>query len=784
MTCHRLLCLALVLTPALLPCSNHRLPGTVVAQDAGRPRGVTPSVDSEDEPVDPRLSIEFNRRYQDLRSGSPLSIDWTLTWNGPRLPRGHLDVHVVQGRRVLGRLLSRREIVLTDTGTRFRTLLPPFNTDHDTSSPLDIRAFFISDAGVFPLGERSLRIAGPLRRSFVVAFCEPWQQTSSQEELLFTNSLNIEPLVHTAYGRPAVFAGQRLVTTYPARIYPADVPTDPLWLCEFNVLVLLPEGLRNLRRNQLDAIARWVDAGGNVCVFIDGNLAALQIDFVNRLARATDDHPRIQLDENGLPRFADSPARLHKGLGRVVIHQDPPLEVDFLVSSEWQASVSFLWNRLRTTPTHFTQPIPGTPPRQRPPEFGRPQRKATLPASASTSAQPNLSAPSQVAETRPLLGPTVLQSEIKWRLQSVNSLVARLTPDDFEVVPLWLLGLLLVVYVFAIGPVDYLVLGWLGVRKLTWIVFPLMTVAFTVLIVWISHEYMGTSGNVRQLIVRDIGDGGELVRENRFDLHLVGSNTTLATTVTRGLFTPIDHRRFLSNSPVYSVDRPGSGYDATEPSEYIGTIPSGFTALQNVPQWSPQVNRVFRIAPEEPIPAFDWESVEPETLATAGDAASRFQAAIQQVFGLRSTAMLFHADQAAHHLGNTANVPLFPESPQDWFMGGQRRRNGRWAITNQADLIAWNAVNSNGRRRADFLRDACVRPSRGVFRAVSRVAPHGGDNFEDLALLDPTDPGQWLLVIAVADGDSLLLYRHLYHDRPDPESPADPQSAVSTTSPR
>ena len=64
------------------------------------------------------------------------------------------------------------------------------------------------------------------------------------------------------------------------------------------------------------------------------------------------------------------------------------------------------------------------------------------------------------------------------------------------------------------------------------------------------------------------------------------------------------------------------------------------------------------------------------------------------------------------------------------------------------------------------------------------MAPHGGDNFEDLALLDPTDPGQWLLVIAVADGDSLLLYRHLYHDRPDHEISADPQPAVSTTSQR
>ncbi|GIS63616.1 MAG: hypothetical protein CM1200mP2_58410 [Planctomycetaceae bacterium] len=88
MTRQRLLSLALVLTPALLPCLGHRLACTTIAQETRRPAGVTPSVDSEDEPVDPRLSIEFNRRYQDLRSGSPLSIDWTLTWDGPPCPGG------------------------------------------------------------------------------------------------------------------------------------------------------------------------------------------------------------------------------------------------------------------------------------------------------------------------------------------------------------------------------------------------------------------------------------------------------------------------------------------------------------------------------------------------------------------------------------------------------------------------------------------------------------------------------------------------------------------------
>lgn len=737
MQCLRLLFLPLILATVLLGWPSGGLLLTATAQDRPVPRGVTPQVDSEDEPVDSRLSIEFNRRYQDLRSGSPLSIDWTLKWHGTRLPRGHLDVHIIQGRRIRGRLLSNREIVLTDEGTRFRTLLPPFNTDNDPFSPLDIRAFFISDDGIFPLGERSLRVAGPLRRSFVVAFCEPWQQTSSPEELQFTNSLNAEPLIQAAFGQSLALMKQRLVATYPARIYPADVPTDPLWLCEYNMLVVLPDGLRGLRRNQLEAIVKWVDAGGNLCVFLDGPLASVHVQFVNRLARSTDQDPRLRLTENGLPKLTDDPARLHKGLGRVVIHQELPLEQNFRESRRWQASVSFLWNRLHANlgPTQLQS-------------FQFPSRGSQLPPiSVQPGRRPSASVESQSAVNR-----MTLPNEIKWRLNSVNSLFVRLTPDDFEVVPLWLLGMLLAGYVFVIGPVDYVVLGWLRLRKWTWIVFPLMTVAFTVLIIWISHEFMGTSGSARQVLFRDIGDNGELVRENRFELHLAGSHTTLATTVQRGLFTPVDHRRYLSHNQFYPSGMPSPDLALAEPAEYVGAIPTEFTAVQDLPQWSPQVNRIFRIAPDDPVPVFDWDAVTPETLATTGPVYDRFRASVHAAFGLRCAAILFHENHEALQLWNS-EILLFSADTRSWQMGERRP-------------TASNTQFSTAIQGTNFLENSCVRPTLGIFRALSRVAPHGGDNFEDLPLLDPTDPGQWLLVIAVADGDNLLLYRHLYHDRP------------------
>jgi hypothetical protein len=61
------------------------------------------------------------------------------------------------------------------------------------------------------------------------------------------------------------------------------------------------------------------------------------------------------------------------------------------------------------------------------------------------------------------------------------------------------------------------------------------------------------------------------------------------------------------------------------------------------------------------------------------------------------------------------------------------------------------------------LRELCVRPQRGFFTVVSQVSPTGGGDFEDSALLDPTDPDSWLLAVIVRDGQNFTVYRRLYH---------------------
>ena len=64
---------------------------------------------------------------------------------------------------------------------------------------------------------------------------------------------------------------------------------------------------------------------------------------------------------------------------------------------------------------------------------------------------------------------------------------------------------------------------------------------------------------------------------------------------------------------------------------------------------------------------------------------------------------------------------------------------------------------------AAFLEDVSVNGLGGLFAVVSQLSPTGGKDFEDMALVDPSDPDQWLLIVAVERGDEVDLYRKLYN---------------------
>ena len=665
---------------------------------------------------DTRLAVDFQRLSPVIRTGAPLSVDWSLSWKGPGLLTGHVDMTILHGREVL-ELLRTDEIVVNESGYRFRTLLPTVMPDNPLL-PLDIQASFVSrQHGTFDLGERSLRVQGSSRRALVLCLVTVIRREEPPAEIAFRDSLSFE--------QRAPQPLRNAITTYPSVVAPADLPSDPLALCQFNVVVLRPDGFGDLDDLQLEALVDWVDAGGSLAVVPGQSLTPRRADFLNHLLAADGNRPVFTLNDAG--RLATRPTgrtlwRNRKGLGRVAITISDPLDPAFVASADWEATVSFLWNR-----------------------HAHPENLSLLQQLRKRESSVAVDDARRASFTR--------TTAINWRIPTVGSLVKKLTPQDFEIVPLWLLGFLLAGYVVLIGPVDYLVLGWLRVRRLTWVLFPLVTVAFTAFIIWVSHAYMRTTGPQKEVVFQDLGDDGRVVRESRFRLLLTGTSQTIRTSVRGALFTPLDHSRFGRAEGLRVDDFNQGSRELVGPAMFVGRVPAAYVAIQEMPQWTPQLNRLFQIRPEVDPPRFDFAGVATEELSDPTQRA-RLADRLRAAFEADVTATVFHLRQV-DYIARTVE-PVFPPPER-------------------ANLYQTTVIQTPGGPQvvqrpfpgfetgvADFLSETCVRSSRGLFLLTTRIPPHGGDNFEDLTLLDPTDPSQWLLVVAVQRGDRLMIYRKLY----------------------
>lgn len=710
-----------------------------------------------------RLTAQVSSRTPKPRLGAPVTLVWDIRWTGLELLEGYLDIRLRDGRERLGDVRTD-EMVLSTGRRRFETTLPIRSTNN-FSSQLEIEVDFVTEERRFRLGSYLLfpTRADPYgSRTLTVAVCDPWQTAFSGRRARLVESLRLERFNPRQNDTS-------LVTSF-GKVKPAEMPADPLGYCAYNVVLLADEGLTDLRPQQLDVLFQWVEAGGSLCVAAGGGLADHHLAFLNRLA-ANDEavSPFLAGPDGRLMRDSAAGATeirlLYPGMGRAAVVIAPPGVERDTDSAAWRRMVAFLWN-VRT------ELVPGIV-QDGQWEPGRLRRNV---------AQAN---PYYLEEAPVNAG----QSFEYMPISEGNWLLDRLMPETVEVVPLSLIGLILIAYVLVIGPGDYLLLGLLRLRKLTWILFPVVTVGVTLFTVWLSHWYMQPSETRRTVQFLDVGSEGRLgtaghrpkvgpvVRRSRFELLFTSTPREVTTDVAGEVFAPLDQQRFRAQSvQMYQQYQYGFELAAEEqlvpPAEYAGRIPSRYTVTQQIPQFTPQVNRFFSIAPKTErntaygTPAegssdaagFNWHRLRPEPGQSVSTTMSdrnwreKVRSAVQRHFGNGAAIWLMHGDQVAQIAGDPA---LFS------------RRHTEWDTAYPAPSYYGPGpvpLDMEGRnyRNTDFLRQTCVRPTIGLFSLVTRIAPTGGDNFEDLAVLDPTDPNQWLLVVAVESSGDLLIYRKLY----------------------
>jgi hypothetical protein len=652
------------------------------------------------------LKLSLKPTVDIMRSNSPLLLDATLTWSSPRLLEGRLEMDLYLGQQCVARYCSR-DVALSENKVTLPLMLPPV-TPPDESTTCLLQARFEGTGERIELGAFDVAAQVQRRRVLVagVVVSEGAQnpprgvQTPEDQPFALQESLRIE----SRMSRDDLL---RDVSCRVVEVLPDAVPECGLELSAFDTLVVTRDGLDELRTDQLEAIADWVEAGGSACLMLVQLRDRRQQALLQRIAGGSAEEPVLAFDANGTPRLLHKgPAGWHRGapgIGRSIV-ADAPIDVQ---GSEWQREVCYLLgvraNQVADLLAHDQQPAAGSSLE----ETGR----------FDIDYQP--------------LAPRPLPDEAR--------LPALLMPDKIEGVPFRIVCGLLAGCLLAVAPGEYFLLGLLRRRRWTWVVFPCTAVGCTLFMIGLAQSYVGNADHATSLTFVDLAADGRVVRTSRFELTFTATERRLDAPVERRFVVAIDPGRWRAApdepgtwAPV-QYERPSTAtpFDVAQaPFEYNGRAPLTYTLSRPMRQWSPRLARWTAFGPqaaEEPkLPGVDWSTAAVESL-------------VEQSAQRALAARIGQTAQSAHVLVASS-------------------RRSMWL---NAERLGF-APDDPAAPIAGLVFAASVREPEHMFQYFALRSPTCAAEMEDLALLDRTDPRQKLVVVLVADGEgSYTAYRRL-----------------------
>ena len=668
------------------------------------------------------LTAKLILRYRRARSGAPIPVIWKFDWPERTVAQGDLEYEVFDEQTRLGEFRIPG-FVLSPGKNEFNGLLPAFFVTQ-SSNLLTVRGRFVTSGRSLEFEEQTLRAPTPYVQWFSVGVVAGAKAATPEPQLQFFDKIRLETFL-----TPDEAQNQSATVSYDVKT--ADLPADPLTLCNFDVVVLTPPALAELRNDQALALRKWVRAGGSVCIVTGGGLESRHGELLDELTSELPQRPKFVVGPKGflLPdeRSAGRILTAFKGLGRVAVLSETLLDSIGPEDEKWFDTANFLLKGRSDKQAGWDEAAGQN---GQPPGAGGPRR---APDGSIWPAPP------------PRRGRAWFNSLNAAPLGHLEELFDLLMPLGVSAIPLGVIALILVAYVLTIGPIDYFLLGALRLRRFTWIVFPVVTVGFAAYTLWLSQRYLGSSDSRRAIEVYDIVPGGTVARRTRIEMLFLSQENTVATPIENGLFGLVGRGNVMARGALPPVP-------LGEKPQAIGVndrFPGGYQIVQQVSQWRPVLNRFFWIDPKpaavyQPpdlpgVTGFDWEKGSDVTASPGGVSLAE---RVRRAFGPNACAIALRGPALTYVLNDFRNLKY-------WKADYRTLRNP-----------------GGGNLLTETIRELCQRTPQQLFRYTSALSPNGGPELDDLAVCDSSDPDQSVLVIAVETESTLYLYRRVYSRSP------------------
>lgn len=723
------------------------------------------------------------------RSSGPLPVHIKLEYNQMQILEGDLELAIYDGGEFYSRddLLAtyRQEgIALSGRDRELNIVLPPLRTA--VNQNWAVEAYFVTKDERIPLSSlpdrpvppeaHDLLTTSPLERGVLLCSCSPDPKSSlasaNRRFLELALSLDNYNPIHQQFaelegvGVQSIGQSQaekigRTIICFSGQWSSRDLPQDPLSYCAFDLVLLSDGALPKLTSEQLDGLTKWVRAGGSLCVLPDAPMKPQYLNFLRTLFESGVENPaNLTLDSEGrLLVVSDQPEPIifsRFGLGRAVLLPDVENLEQRLSKEDLGSVVAFLWKVRKDQPVWKGELWSG----------GSLVEELRSRGIHAEQDERGIYVTDQSELRYGFYGGQNIDGRFylrKDQIRSVFGLDDRLSPKteplltlaeeallpfDVEMVPTWVIGLILSGYVLTIGPVDYFVLGWLRMRKYTWVLFPVVTLAFTFLTITVANAYMGSEDTGGKLVITDLVDDGIAARETVLETLYVGSRSEIVSEHKAKLLVQAEDS--FTAADWQAMYGQGTPRQADAPLSYSGHFPQNYSVTQLVQQWSPVSLRSLSLEPEGVTPPpIDWSDV---SLITTSEGRTRIVNTLRAeaaASGNEYYAVIYHQQEVHDLLGGYTDTESQERNRRIQF--GYNPARSRPALVQQM----FSFVPT--RKVAD----------QSYFRLVSQVSPEGAGSLEDLAFLDESDPTQWALVVMKARKDEFHVFRKLYVVEPE-----------------
>ena len=136
-------------------------------------------------------------------------------------------------------------------------------------------------------------------------------------------------------------------------------------------------------------------------------------------------------------------------------------------------------------------------------------------------------------------------------------------------------------------------------------VFPLVTLAFTLFTIKLSHHYLSSTQPGQQVVVYDVAKGDRVARSSRFEPLFSCASTEYRSGHRNSSLVVIDHHQFGATG---HFTTPYGLTGRLAAPEYTGRFPNRYSVHLPLAQGTSVLRRHFEISPQVDLLDFDWDN--------------------------------------------------------------------------------------------------------------------------------------------------------------------------------